>query len=418
MPRFRETIAARVAGCGLSPLDALLFLGVCAFFFFLPVRTDATATIVAMTVFGIAAMRRHAAFRSLLAPGVGIYLLAFALFILAALAASLLHPETLSKFPRVVLWGCCVFAGVALSVCVPEHGSRYFWALFASLAGSFAVAAVFLGYDNPAIWHDERLKLFAIHPSRLGLYAAVCLFFLIYRAIVASGYERLLALAGVALVFYILFSTNTRGNLLMLPLGLLCLGAVLPRRYLRQLGMAVLLCAVLGGSVLWMKSESFVGRRLISAVTNPLADPTFQSRLPIWYVGWETFKTAPLLGRGHQSYLAAHSRYVAEHGSAMRERFGQYEAEVKQAHNLILGRLVEAGAPGALAFLFFYCGAVAAAWRGPGKNRWLLAPLVFYLAMNMFDDGLFRLNDAFILFVAGTALGGLCPPAGERSGRE
>ncbi|MCC8194710.1 MAG: O-antigen ligase family protein [Deltaproteobacteria bacterium] len=416
MPSVRERIGARCARHGISPLDALFFLCVCAFFFFLPLRTDATATILTMTVLAISAVRRRGAWRVFLDNRVRLPLLAFAVFICVAFIASALNPATLSKFPRVLLWGCCVFSGVALSLCVPHHGGGYFWALFLALAASFAIAAVFYGYDNPAIWHDGRLKLFAMHPSRLGLYASACLFFLLYRAIAASGRERGTALVGALLAFYILFSTNTRGNLLMLPLGLLCLGVSLPGRYVKHLVLAVLLCAVLGGGILWVKSESFVGQRLISAVTNPLEDATFKTRLPIWHVAWESFKTAPAIGHGYQSYLEEHAAYTREHGAMMRERFGGYEAKVKQAHNIILGRLVETGIVGTAAFFLFYCVAIAAAWRGPRSNRWLLAPLVFYLAMSMFDDGLYRINDAFILFVAGTALGGLLQtPEASRS---
>lgn len=406
MPLFRETGASRFASRGLDPQDAVLFCAVCAFFFFLPLRTDATATILVMTVCGILALRRHAAFGSLLARGVRLPVLAFVFFMAIAFAASLLNPATFSKFPRILLWGCCVFSGLALSVCLPDNGGKYFWALFAALALSFLAAIVFYGYASPHIWHDGRLKLFAMHPSRLGLYAAVCLLFLLYRTLAGVGRERLFGLAGALLVFFILFNTNTRGNLLMLPLGLLCLAAVLPRRHLKRMAVALCLCAVLGGVALSLSSP-FVVKRLVSAVTSPLEDATFKSRLPIWHVGWEIVKDSPLVGHGHQSYLKLHARYLEKHEARLALRYPSFEQSVKQAHNVILGRLVETGFLGTAGFLLFYFGAIAAALRGPEQNRWLIAPLVFYMAMSMFDDGLFRINDTFILLLAGTALGGL-----------
>ncbi len=410
MATLWENLASRLARRGLGIGDALLFCGVCAFFFFLPLRTDATAAILAMTFFSLVALRERHAFRSLLTGGARLPLLGFGFFLCVALAAGVLNPATLPKFPRVLLWGCCVFSGAAFSVCLKDHGNTYFWALFAALAGSFAVAAVWFGYDAPRLWHADRLKLFAIHPSRLGLYCAICLFFLLYRSFAAAGLERLLSLGGALLVFFLLFSTNTRGNLLMLPVGLLCLGLALPRRYLKQLGVAVLLCAVLGGATLWLGNAA-VSQRLVSALTDPLDDPTFKSRVPIWEIGWRSFTAAPVIGHGHQSYLDLHGRYIAKHEAEMDARYGKhYEKRVKQAHNIILGRLVETGILGTAGFLLFYCGAIAAAWRGPRVNRWLLAPLVFYLAMSLFDDGLFRMNDAFILFVAGVALGGTARP--------
>ena len=409
MAPLRDTFRSFAVDHGLSVTDALFFASVCAFFFFLPLRTDATATILVMTVFSIAAVRQHGTALPPLAGWAKASLLAFVFFLGIGLLASLLHPATLSRFPRMLLWGCCVFSGVALSRCIPRHGSGYFWALFASLAVSFAVAVLFFGYDASRLWHLGRLKLFAIHPSRLALYCAACLFFLLYRTIVSAGRERFLAFAGSLLVFFMLFSTNTRANLLLLPLGIVCLGAVLPARHMKRLGLAFAVCVMLGGAALWLNG-SHAAERLVSAVTNPLADPTFKTRIPIWEVGWESFKESPLIGTGHQSYLALHDAYLAEHGNDMDKRYELYEVNVKQAHNLILGRLVETGILGAAGFLLFYLGAVAAAWRGPAEQRWLLAPLVFYMAMNMFDDGLFRMNDAFILFVAGTALGAAAVP--------
>ena len=405
--------------CGGDRVLALFALAVGVFFFFLPLRTDATATILIMAVLAAAAGRNSGAYTFMRKGLRSIPLFAFAFFMLVALVASLSNPPTLTKFPRILLWGCCVFSGITLSICVAGNGGKYFWALFAAIGLSFLVAVVFLGYGSPDIWHDGRLKLFAMHPSRLGLYAAVCLFFLLFRTLAGAGWERLLGLVGALLVLFILVNTNTRANLLMLPLGLLCLGVVLPRRYWKRMAAALILCAVLGGVALTM-SNSFAVKRLVSAVTNPLEDSNFKSRLPIWHIGWESFKTAPLFGHGHQGYLKLHERYLAEHREEMEARFPGFEPRIKQAHNIILGRLVETGVAGTAGFLLFYLGAIAAAWRGPAGNRWLLAPLIFYMGMSMFDDGLFRINDAFILFLGGTALGGLAPCGGQtgRQGRD
>ena len=404
MDTLRKRFASLAARDGLNTMDALFLGSVYAFFFFLPLRTDATVAILIMTALGIASVRRRRASLIPLAGWVNASLLAFVVFLAIGLLASALNPATLSKFPQMLLWGCCIFSGVALSCCVPWHRSGYFWALFASLVASFVVAVLLFGYDAPRLWHDDRLKLFAIHPSRLALYCAVCLLFLLYKSMVSSGRERLLPLAGSLFAFFLLFSTNTRGNLLMLPLGFLCLGSVLPVRHMKRLGPALAVCVILGGAVVCL-SDSEPARRLVSAVTNPLADKTFKTRVPIWEVGWESFKRSPFIGTGPQSYRQLHDAYVAEHEKDMDARYGFYERNVKQAHNVVLGRLVETGFLGTTGFLLFYVGAIVAAWRGSAEQRWLIAPLVFYMAMNMLDDGLYRMNDALILFVAGTALG-------------
>lgn len=399
-----NVLAPGLRGSGHSPSRVLFLCGVCAYFLLLPVRTDSTVTVLVMTALALWAGKAGNVLRTLRAAPARIPLAAFAFFVCIALVASLANPATLGKFPRILLWACCVFSGVMLSACLPEQEGGYFWALFAGIGGSCVAAAV-MGYDSPDFWHDGRLKLFAIHPSRLGLYCAACFFFLLHRSVAASGRARLLPVAASLFALFLLIQTNTRGNILMLPLGVACFAATLSRRHWKRLGPALLVCVLLTGGAVWMSKESVAGKRLVSAVTNITRDGTFRSRLPIWEAGWESFKANPFIGHGYQGYRDAHARYREEHAADWDVRYqGNYEHNVKQAHNIVLGRLVETGILGTLAFLVFYGGAIVAAWRGPESRRWLVAPLVFYLAMNMVDDGLFRMNDAFILFVAGTAL--------------
>ncbi|MDL2209187.1 O-antigen ligase family protein [Desulfovibrio sp. OttesenSCG-928-O18] len=405
MAAISETVRNHLAAKGYS-LDQALFLGgVCAFFLLLPVHTDTTATVLIMTALAVWCGKKQGAFDALRARGVKIPLAAFAFFVAIALIASLLNPATLPKFPRILLWACCVFSGVMFTVSLPRAGGVPYWGLFAAIIGSLLVAVIFLGYSDPSLWHGPRLKLFAIHPSRLGLYCGLCFFFLLHRAIAAGPRERAFSVVAALLTLFILVKTNTRGSLLMLPLGAVCFAAALPRRYWKRFGLALLLCSILAGGSVWMNKDSSTGRRVFSALTNVTQDPTFRTRLPIWEIGWESFKTSPVIGHGHQSYLELHRRYLVEHKAELDAKYNRrYEKRVKQAHNILLGRLVETGLLGTVAFLVFYGGAIVAAWRGPQSRRWLIAPLVFYFALSMFDDGLFRMNDAIILFIAGAAL--------------
>lgn len=391
---------------GLNGRLTLFVLGVGAFFFFLPLRTDATATILTMTLTGIWAAWGSGAFTFLRTGPWRVPLLAFAVFIAIAFVASACNPPTLAKFPRILLWGCCVFSGALLSFLLPRHGGAYFWATVAAIVGSLAVGWLLYGHDAPRLWQEDRLKLFAIHPSRLALYCAVCFFFLLHRAVAAGKRERLLSLAGALLLLFLDYKTNTRGNFLLLPVGVVCLAVTFPRRHWKRLAVVGLLCLAVGISFPWLTKDSPASARVLSAVTSLSADKTFKSRLPIWEAGWDAFTRAPVIGHGIQSYRALHADYLEANKADWDARYKDiYEPSVKQAHNLILGRLVETGVLGTAAFLLFYLGAIVAAWRGREENRWVVAPLIFYLAMSMFDDGLFRMNDALILFAAGSALG-------------
>ena len=384
----------------------LFGLAVCLFFVMLPVHTDSTVTIIVMTLLGIWAAKGRGIFNDILRGSGRVAVWGFLFFLAVCTVTSIVNFTTMPRYARFLLWGCCAFSGLLLSRCLSRHGSRYFWALFFGIAGSFLAAVLFVGWDSGSIWHDGRLKLFAIHPSRLALYCVVCFFFFMYRAAVGGKAERVVCLAAMLFTFFILFKTNTRGNLLMLPVGALCLASALPPRFWAGLLAAMLLCVLLGGGILWLDKSSFTGKRLIGAITDTTEDHTWKTRLPIWETGWESFRDAPLIGHGPQSFLELHRKYLQEHKAEWDVRYkGNYEPRVKQAHNVILGRLVETGFLGTAGFLIFYFGAIAAAWRGPVEYRWLLAPLVFYMGMNMLDDGLFRMNDSFIFFVAGTALG-------------
>lgn len=384
----------------------LFALSVAAFFFFLPLRTDATATALIMTFAGIWAARGSGAFAFLRSGPWRVPFFAFLFFIVIALVAGVCNPPTLTKFPRVLLWGCCVFSGALLSYLLPRHGGAYFWATVVAIAGSLIVGCLAYTFDAPRLWQGDRLKLFAIHPSRLALYCSASFLFLLHRAVAAERRERLVSLAGALLLLFLVYKTNTRGNFLLLPVGVACLAATSPRRHWKRLAVVGFLCLMAGAGFLWMTKNSPATERVFSAVSSFGADRTFKSRLPIWEAGWDAFTRAPVIGHGVRSYRDLHTAYLEAHKADWDARYKDvYEPEVKQAHNLVLGRLVETGVLGTAAFLLFYIGAIVAAWRGNEENRWVVAPLVFYLTMNMFDDGLFRMNDAFILFVAGTALG-------------
>ena len=383
---------------------ALFFAAVCAYFLALPLQSDTTALIAVMTLFAFAAVKAQKLLPCFRERALKWPLAAFGVFVLVALVASFFNPATLRYFPRLLIWLCCVFSGVVFGLAFPRCSGGYLWAILAAIVGSFAGATIFFGFDAPSLWHDGRLKLFAMHPSRLALYAAVAFLFLLHTAVAKKRFECVLAIAGSLFLLFILVKTNTRGNLLMLPFGVIFLGAALPRRYWKRFGIAILFCVILAGGVLFTAKGTFTGNRLISAVTNVTEDSNFKSRLPIWEIGWKSFTKSPVIGHGYHSYLGLHAKFLEEHKAELDARYEYYEPRVKQAHNLVLGRLVETGILGTAAFFLFYFAAAVAAWRGPQENRWLVAPLLFYLGMSMLDDGLFRINDAFMLFLAGNAV--------------
>ena len=380
----------------------LFLLSVLGIFFLLPVHSDPSVLILLSVVSGACAAGRC----SLPVGPVRHALMAFTGYSLVAFVASAYSFDALAKYAIVPLWGGAIVAGMLFSRVFSAHGYRFFLATVVAIVLSL-VAGVALGFHSPQFWHDFRLKLFAIHPSRLAMYCAVAFLFCCNTAAVAHRQKtRWLFIVLAALMAACLYMTNTRGVLLLLPFGILCLIVTLPAGRRHCLLAGFLVCCMFAGTGLWVTKETPLSKRVLSAVTDLRNDNTFRSRLPIWEAAWESFREAPFIGHGVKNYSQLHAKYREEHAQVWLKRYdGQYELSAKNAHNIILGRLVESGALGTVCFLLFYGLVTLMALRLPPGQRWVAALLVFYMGVGMLDDTLFRRNDTFIFFVMGAVLG-------------
>lgn len=378
----------------------------------LPVHSDISVMAIISLVFGVYAAFKTGFFdvepwkdlpkESLVGMG------AFDFYVLIVVITSFMNPGTGGSATRVIIWVACVGAGFLLSRMVPRHDFDFYYPLFWVLG--LSVVALFimtLWGSSDSLWHSGRLKLFAIHPSRLALCAAPVFFWSVANLFKEGLKKNFLWLYGLALILSasIIFLSNTRSMILALPVALLVFLMVSSPRIRQGLSIILVFFVLAFGVLAFFNQDSVKGSRLVSAITHPTEDPTFKSRLPIWEAGWDAYLKAPWFGHGVKSYKALHKEYLAQHKEDLDERYGFYEKSVKQAHNLILGRMVETGTLGALAFLVFYLSAIYSACRYGGKNKWISAFLVFYLVAGMLDDGLFRVNDVIVLFAAGAALG-------------
>lgn len=382
------------------------YLAVLALFFFLPLHSDPSISIVLSALLGLLATDKP------YLPS-GLSLCALAAFLgygLVAFIASAHSMETLSKYPIVVLWACAIVAGMLFSRLYPDHQYNFFLATALAILLSLGIAAV-QGFGASQFWHDGRLKLLAVHPSRLALYCAVTLLFCLHSAVMARHAKgKVFFLIIAAAMAFCLYLTNTRGVILIVPIGILCLVPSLPVAYRKPFLAAFLIMCTFAGAFLWITKDTPLSKRVVSAITSPADDATFRSRLPIWEAAWEVFKEKPLIGHGVKSYSGLHKEYLTAHKAEWDVKYaGSYEQSAKNAHNIILGRLVESGTWGALFFMLFYGVVTVAAFRLSLQQRWIAAFFVFYLGIGMFDDTLFRRNDAFVFFLAGTVLGFVVP---------
>ena len=386
-----------------APLASkLFFFSLCVLFFLLPLQADCTATVIITSVLGLWAIYKEGISpRFMLTPGT----IAFGIFLLVLSASSLSSAETLRALPRVGIWLGCVLIGLCASRIFPQHKFLFVGALLVGLVYS---AVLGIGYyfagAHDSIMQGNRLKLFAVHPSRLALYAATGFYFALHWALTATK-KRTIAGAGLLslLCAGLIVLSNTRALVLMLPTGIVVLLLALPsQKKGKLLALGAVLAAVLACG-LWLTKETPATQRLISAVVNLRNDNTYVSRLPIWEAGWAAFTKSPLLGNGIHSYKALHKEHREENLDRWKSEYPNHEFPVKAAHNLVLGRLVEAGVLGTAGFLVFYLWATCAAWRRK-DIAWVAAMLVFYLAIGLVDDPLWRMNDSYVLLLAAAAL--------------
>ncbi|WP_027188828.1 O-antigen ligase family protein [Desulfovibrio cuneatus] len=381
----------------------LFFLSLCMLFFLLPLQADCTATVLITCAFGLWAIYKEGISpRFLLTPAS----MAFGVFLVVIIASSLFNADTLRALPRVGLWLACVLIGLCASRIFPHHKFLFAGALLMALVYSAVLGAgYYLAGAHDSIMQGDRLKLFAVHPSRLALYAATGFYFALHWAMTATKKSTIAGAGALALLCGgLIVLSNTRALVLMLPAGIVVLLLALPSQKKGKLmALGAVLAAVLACG-LWLTKESPATQRLISAVVNLRNDETFVSRLPIWEAGWAAFTKSPVLGNGIHSYKRLHKEYREENLARWQKEYPSHEETVKAAHNLVLGRLVEAGALGTAGFLVFYLWGTCAAWRRK-DIAWVAAMLVFYLGIGLVDDPLWRMNDSYILLLAAAALG-------------
>jgi len=391
--------------------------GVFLFFLLLPVRSDPSLVIGLSCLCGILALRGKAETKKLLRnPLVRVAALSFACFFLVTVLSSVPQWELLRQTPRILLWGAAFTAGICISALMPGHGFHFFAALVLILLLSLVFAAVVIGTDSPSIWQYNRLKLFAMHPSRLALLCAAGIFYTVHRLLTAPNLPlACLFFSLTALLMWVLHLTNTRAVFLMVPLGLAMFVFSLPRQRIKGFIITGLVILLVAAGALYATRHLPHSARLISAVGNISRDPTFLSRMPIWETGWEAFKEAPILGNGFRSFPELYAKKLSVSNREWTERYGLYDKSAKNAHNLLLSRMVESGALGATGFALFFLSGAVAVCRLPRRNRWVLALPVFYMGIGLVDDTLYRANDIFVFLTLGAATG-LYATGGEEEG--
>ena len=250
--------------------------------------------------------------------------------------------------------------------------------------------------------------------------ALLCVFVLLYSLSLFLFSRQKTQKAMYAVLAFILlvmiYMTLSRTILFFTPLAILFFIFSLPASCHRKKILPFVGVCLLAGVVVFAFATNKQQQRISEALENPLEASTVISRMPLWEIGWKSFKAAPLFGHGVQSYKTLHKAYMAEHKEELLEKYKFVEESNWHAHNIILGKLVDTGIAGTICFFIFYgLGFYYSLRAAKPENRWPAAFFAFYFLVGMMDDSLARLNDSFVITLIGLAAA--LPQSSARSGQ-
>jgi O-antigen ligase len=149
-------------------------------------------------------------------------------------------------------------------------------------------------------------------------------------------------------------------------------------------------------------------QRLSNTIKDPLNDPTFKSRLPMWIAAIDGFKESPLIGKSVRGFKKFHAEYIDMNYEELQTRLG-YETEKKaysHPHNAYLAALHGWGLIGCSIIFAMFIHAIYISLRI--KDYFAVYAIMFMLAYGVFDVRFqSKTGDLFLFFPLGTAYASL-----------
>jgi O-antigen ligase len=149
-------------------------------------------------------------------------------------------------------------------------------------------------------------------------------------------------------------------------------------------------------------------QRLCNTIKDPLNDPTFKSRVPMWIAAIDGFKESPFIGKSMRGFKEFHAEYIDMNYEELQIRLG-YEIEKKaysHPHNAYLAALHGWGLIGCGLILAVFVHATCISLRR--KEYLAMYAIVFMLAYGVFDVRFqSKTGDLFLFFPLGTAYASL-----------
>jgi len=272
-----------------------------------------------------------------------------------------------------------------------------------------ALVAYFLAYglwtlilEQPFFPVDKypgRLTLSFSHPNVLGEMASLGILLLLcfpseHKKWRWTGYGL------VAVLGFMIVLTVGRSTYLGI-LAALSLYSILT--YGRKGIAALLVCLVLGAASLPFMPEK-EQQRLVSTIQDPLNDPNFKNRLPMWIAAIDGFKESPFIGKSMRGFKEFHAEYIDKNSEELGNRLG-YETEKRaysHPHNAYLAVLHGWGLIGCTLIVAVFVHATCISLKR--KEYLAMYAIVFMLAYGIFDVRFqSKTGDLFLFFPIGAA---------------
>ncbi len=292
--------------------------------------------------------------------------------------------------PLATMMGSAYIAGLAAQCLLKEKIHFLYLYLSLTLSACFLYHTVF-GFSNLDS-NPDKLKLLFYHNNVMALVTVWCVIYLVFNIKNFFGHLRLVAWTSVLINVLIFMLSGGRSAYIGCIASVLLMGIFFYRGRL----LYIMLCLLLLSVATYMVLPENEGSRIRSLIQNPICDPTFQSRLPIWEVAMNGIAASPVLGNSLRGFYDYDQSYKKAHLNEMKTRYSIIETSVGHPHNIYLGILFMSGFAGGLLWLLAYLPAVRAAVRQ--QDMFFLCFLLFYLFYGLSDFSLHRKDGAVTLF--------------------
>ena len=310
-------------------------------------------------------------------------------------------------------WIICLGIGCAASTSL-DRKAVFILLLLPAVCATASICMLLWEYFdagtlNALFMNGAKLKMYDDSPNRYGLITALGAAVSMGLLPMVKQRAKFILLALLAILTVLCWYSQSRAAVFSL-VGTVCVAMFFFFKHSRKQGILILIVV---GAVL-AAGAALGGERIVSTITRGSWDFLLNGREDIWQAAWEVFQKSPLFGFGVDSFRQTLEAHLNLPENAM--RFPDIRAQYVfwNAHQIILGIMVETGLAGLLVFLVLSARTI---YGGIKKYPLALAPLlmfILYWINGLGGYGFHRSWNSAFFFLAMGLIDGLTLPAQKR----